>query len=135
MRITVPGRPQSKLRNAKGEELRAAHHYHDAVRRAAVAAGLGKNGHPHSPAGQVAVWVTFVYASLKLALPPTAWSDEGIPNAHRAPKIALLALTGLAWTHESQVNPLIIIRSVLTPEECRHKYGSPDGCTIIEIED
>jgi len=135
VRITVPGRPQSKLRNAKGEELRAAHQYHELVRQHAQAAGLGRNGHPWQPAGQVAVWLTFVYASSKLSLPIPAWPDEGIPNAQRAPRVVMLALNGLAWTHETQANPLVITRTVLTPQECLQKYGSRDGCTIIEIED
>lgn len=134
MRIVIPGRPQSRARNAKGQALQAAHAYHESVRHHARQAGLGKDGHPHAPDACIAVWLTFVYTSTKLDLPPTAWPAENIPHAHRAPEISLLALTGLAFTSVSQANPLIVTRVVLTPEECQARYGSADGATVIEIE-
>jgi hypothetical protein len=134
VRLVIPGRPQSRARNAKGQALQAAHAYHESVRHHARQAGLGKDGHPHAPNGFIALWLTFVYASPKLDLPPTAWPAENIPNAHRAPEITLLALEGLAYTRVAQVNPLIVTRVVLTPEECQARYGSADGATVIEIE-
>lgn len=134
MRLTIPGRPQAKARNSRGETLDAAKTYLDHVRRAATHAGLGHNG-PRHPDSQLALRLTFVYTTRKPALRILGWPEENIPNAHKAPELVLQALTGLAFTRVSQVNPLIVTRTVLTPEDCLDRYHSLDGATVIEIEE
>src|SRR5690606_41029778 len=102
------------------------------VRAAAKHLGLGHRGHPLVPHGHVHVDVTLVYTSDE-DLPPTAWPHESIPNADTAASLILKALTGLAWTHATQANPLVTTRRVITPAECRQLYGSLHGATSITI--
>lgn len=135
VRLTIPGRPQARDRNSGGEPLAAARAYLERVRAAAQAAGLPRNGHPHIPHGHTRVNLTLIYTSNRNDLPPTAWPAESIPNADTAATLVLKALTGLAWTHATQANPLVITRRLLTPGECLDRHGSLDGATIIEIED
>lgn len=133
MQLLIPGRPQSKPRNSQGTDLAAAHAYTATVRAAATTAGLGRNGHPHTPNGHLRVDITLIYTS-DHDVPPTAWPTHSIPNADTAPTLVLKALTGLAWTHATQANPLIVTRRVITRHECQRLYGNPDGATLIEIE-
>lgn len=132
MRIVIPGRPQSRERNGDGRDNVAAAAYVDAVRTAARHAGLGHRGHPHVPHGHVHVDLLLVYTSDK-DLPPTSWPAQSIPNADTAATLVLKALTGLAWTHATQANPLVTTRRVITRSECRQLYGSIEGATVIEI--
>lgn len=135
VRLTIPGRPQARDRNSNGEPLAAAHAYLERVRATARELGLGRRGHPHVPHGHTRVNLTLIYTSNRNDLPPTAWPAESIPNADTAATLVLKALTGLAWTHATQANPLVITRRLLTPGECLDRHGSLDGATIIEIED
>src|SRR5690606_17986908 len=123
VRIVIPGRPQSRERNGDGRDNRPAAAYVDAVRTAAKQLGLGHRGHPLVPHGHVHVDVTLVYTSDQ-TLPPTAWPNQSIPNADTAASLILKALTGLAWTHATQANPLVTTRRVITPAESRALYGS-----------
>src|SRR5690606_20609545 len=102
------------------------------VRAAAKHLGLGHRGHPLVPHGHVHVDLLLVYTSDE-DLPPTAWPHESIPNADTAASLILKALTGLAWTHATQANPLVTTRRVITRAESRERYGNIHGATIIEI--
>ena len=132
MQLVIPGRPQSRERNGDGRDNRTAAAYLDAVRTAAKQLGLGHRGHPLVPHGHVHVDLLLVYTSDQ-DLPPTSWPAQSIPNADTAAHLILKALTGLAWTHATQVNPLVVTRRVVTRAECRQLYGSIDGATVITI--
>ncbi len=132
MQLVIPGRPQSRERNGDGRDNRTAAAYVDAVRQAAREHGLGRRGHPLVPHGHVHVDLLLVYTSDQ-DLPPTSWPAQSIPNADTAAHLILKALTGLAWTHATQVNPLVTTRRVITPAESRSLYGSVHGATVITI--
>ncbi|HEX7040103.1 MAG TPA: hypothetical protein VF202_08335 [Trueperaceae bacterium] len=132
MRIVIPGRPQSRERNGDGRDNVPAAAYVDAVRTEARRLGLGRRGHPLVPHGHVHVDLLLVYTSDE-NLPPTSWPAQSIPNADTAAHLILKALTGLAWTHATQANPLVTTRRVITRAECRQLYGSVEGATVITI--
>lgn len=133
MQLIIPGRPQAKLVEGRTGTYRVpGGEYVDAVRQAALKAGLGRNGHPRTPHGHVHVDILLTYTSDE-NLPPTSWPDQSIPNADTAASLVLKALTGLAWTHATQANPLVVTRRVITRSECRQLYGSIEGATIITI--
>lgn len=134
MRITIPGRPQAKLVDGRHGTYRpSSGDYVEQIRAAARQHGLGRRGHPHTPHGHLHVDLLLIYTSEE-NLPPTSWPDQSIPNADSAAGLVLKALTGLAWTHATQANPLVVTRRVITPAECRQLYGSLHGATVITIE-
>lgn len=127
MRITIPGRPQSKDRGHDGRLLDAAKAYLDAVRTAARdAATAAHQGHVH-------LGIQFIYA-VEEPLPITEWPRTSIPNADTAAGLALRALVGVLVEHKSQFNPLVITRSIVHPVEAQALYGDPTGATIITWE-
>lgn len=133
MQLVIPGRPQAKLVEGRSGTYRVpGGEYVDAIRQAARAAGLGRNGHPRNPHGHVHVDLLLIYTSDE-NLPPTSWPDQSIPNADTAATLVLKALTGIVWTHATQANPLHTTRRVMTRAECRATYGSIEGATVIKI--
>lgn len=124
MRITIPGRPQSKERDRRGQLLDAAKHYIHAVRTAARDVA----GAPHE--GPVRLDLHFIYTAAK-PITIQDWPHSSIPNGDTAQTLALLALTGVLVEHRTQFNPIIITRTVLHPTEAQALYGSSDGATVI----
>lgn len=124
MRITIPGRPQSKTRDKHGQLLDAATRYIDAV-RAEINRAV-----PHPLDGELALDVRLIYTS-PAPLGIHAWPMQSIPNADTAPALVLTALHGTLVHHRTQINPLLITRTVLRPAECRALHGSPHGATIL----
>lgn len=124
MQITIPGRPQAKTRDKRGQLLDTAACYIEAVRAAVKQAA-------QRPLGDgLALDIRLVYTS-PAPLGITAWPLHSIPNADTAPNLVLTALTGVLVHHRTQINPLTITRTVLRPHECRDLYGSGDGATIL----
>lgn len=127
MRITIPGRPQSKDRGHDGRLLDAAKTYLDAVRTAARDAATA----PHP--GGVRLDLHFIYTA-EQPIQIQDWPRTSIPNGDTAQTLALRALVGILVHHRTQFNPMTITRTVLQPTEAQALYGDPNGATIITWE-
>lgn len=127
MRITIPGRPQSKDRGHDGRLLDAAKAYLDAVRTAARDVATAPHDHG------VRLDLNFIYTAAE-PLPITEWPRTSIPNGDTAQTLALRALVGVLVHHRTQFNPVTITRTVLHPTEAQALYGDPTGATIITWE-
>lgn len=129
--ITVPGRPQSRTRNANGDLLQAGRDFLHTL-RAAAAQHRGPTGAPLHPTGSLKLDIRLYYTN-DHPLAPHRWHADNIPNADVAASLVLPALTGSIYSHASQANPLVVTRHVITPDEAIERWGeaSARGCTVI----
>lgn len=133
--LVIPGRPQSQLRNRRGELLTAGHNYLEAIK--AYAAQLNNRHEPLYSTEALRLDIHLYYATLAGAnLPVDTWHRKSIPNGDTAASLVLSGLTGHLYAHATQANPLIIHRHAVTPDECLNRFGpqAKRGATLIRWE-
>lgn len=125
--LTIPGRPKSRLRDGAGRLLHDAHEYLTRVTHAART-HLGRPDGPAHPAGSIRLHIDLYYAFTPeqvaiLDENRATWHLHQIPNADTAPGLILQALTGVLYTHTSQVDRLTVTRHVITDREAIARFG------------
>jgi hypothetical protein len=57
---------------------------------------------------------------------PVTWHMHNIPRADTAPTLILTGLAGALYAHTGQVQPLVVVREVLSTREAIARFGR--GC-------
>lgn len=127
--LVIPGRPQARLRDSAGRPLRAGARYLDLVRRLARRQFGGSVLHQN---GMLPLRLELYYALAddglvgEIRSVPVVWHLHNIPRADTAQGIILSGLVGTLYSHAAQVEPLTVLRQVLSVRESIAQFGR--GC-------
>jgi hypothetical protein len=134
--LLIPGRPQSRLRDDKGNPLIVGQRYLEYVRRLAR---RHYGNTPLVPGEPLALKLSLYYGFDSDQVEhvrnlPAIWHLHNIPRADTAPGIILSGLAGHLYSHVGQVQPLTVVRIVVSSEECAAQFGSrcTAGAAVVE---
>ena len=126
--MLIPGRPQTKENLSVGRAYR--HHVEDVARRQRL---------PYHGEGPVPITLELYYAVApedydSIVQRPATWYLRNLPRGNNAAELILTALAGYLYQHAGQVEPLTVVRQLLTPEQLEQRFGRAcrDGCAVVK---